>query len=694
MLLCYVALHLSRTEAELVECLRRGEALDLTGREDRNVRAPVIRALVQGKHPGAPPNLGALSPALEIDPRGLVVIGAVIPGLLDLDRVHSTVAVDLVACDLQGGMTARSANLRSLSLASCRVGPATSYGAALVFESLQVEQSLTLDGAQITGTGSAGSVMLYGARIGSSLSLCEAILRNKIGPVLIADGMAAERILMRGADAFGAGERGTVRLVGVRIGAHLSITQATLRNTSGPALVADHVQVGGTIDLEGLTATGSAQAAAVRLNGARVAQQLRGQSARLFNDGGPALDCAAVQIVEDMLLDELTATGAGSDGAVGLVAATVGGQLSCEGATLQNPSGPALCANGLQVGHDLLLDSFDASVVSKDAAAVRLAAASIGRQLLVEKGTITNAEGPALLLDAVNAGYLSLQYLKVSGAGDTALVSLFNARVSGGVTMQGATLNNATGPALYAEGLQVGGNLTLAPFDANGAGERSVVVLRGAHVGRELWIRPNGIVNQTISSNRFSLDGLTYAGFPHGLEIEEWVELLRWATSEYAAQPYRFIATAAAAAGHDADVRKILIDQRHDQLSRAARTWFERAWGRFTWWTLGYGYQPWRALVGLFLTVVIAVLLTLNWGPDSLLRAKDLPGEGGPCTAVERALVGVGFGLPLVENTLSGTCVSSTSGQWLAAIGMALKLVGWAFATLFVAGFTGAVRRT
>ena len=50
-----------------------------------------------------------------------------------------------------------------------------------------------------------------------------------------------------------------------------------------------------------------------------------------------------------------TATGAGENGAVRLTGAHIGGHLDCTGADLRNDSGPALIADGLQVGQDMYL---------------------------------------------------------------------------------------------------------------------------------------------------------------------------------------------------------------------------------------------------------------------------------------------------------------------------------------------------
>ena len=63
---------------------------------------------------------------------------------------------------------------------------------------------------------------------------------------------------------------------------------------------------------------------------------------------------------------------------------------------------------------------------------------------------------------------------------------------------------------------------------------------------------------------------------------------------------------------------------------------------------------------------------------------------------MERIGVGLDLGLPLIKTGTRDHCdtTASTTGQVLTAAGWALQLLAWAFATLFVAGFTGAVRKT
>ena len=87
--------------------------------------------------------------------------------------------------------------------------------------------------------------------------------------------------------------------------------------------------------------------------------------------------------------------------------------------------------------------------------------------------------------------------------------------------------------------------------------------------------------------------------------------------SSYAAQPYQQLAAAYRNEGHDSDVRAILIAQRRDQIARGGLARTDLWWARFTGWLLGYGYQPWRALLYLAGVLAVSVALTLPLGPPA-----------------------------------------------------------------------------
>ncbi len=190
------------------------------------------------------------------------------------------------------------------------------------------------------------------------------------------------------------------------------------------------------------------------------------------------------------------------------------------------------------------------------------------------------------------------------------------------------------------------------------------------------------------------MDGLTYHGLPRPAAVQRWLVVLREHTPGYAAQPYQHLAAAYRAAGHDRDARGVLIAQRRDHLDRTGPTRAERAWGGLTGITLGYGYQPWRALLLLMATLAVAVVLSVVGGGHGALAQK--PPAAGPCTLTDRIGVGLDLGTPLLKTGVRDRCQATTSsaGQALTVAGWLLQLLAWAFATLFIAGFTGAVRKT
>jgi hypothetical protein len=265
----------------------------------------------------------------------------------------------------------------------------------------------------------------------------------------------------------------------------------------------------------------------------------------------------------------------------------------------------------------------------------------------------------------------------------------------------GATLRNRCGPALNAHSLHVEQNMLLAGFEAVGSDNHGVINLEAAHIGGQLFFDASGVRNedQSHSSVLVMLDGLTYSGLPQlppSTPWHKWLSMLRETTGWYAPQPYQQLAAAHRAAGHDRHARLILMEQRRDQIRRGDLSRPEQAWARLTGLTLGYGYQPWRALLFLLAVVLLAVGLAL-WAGDNggLARTSSSAASSSACTTVEKVGVGLDIGLPLVKTGSQNRCTATDTGvgQAITVAGWALQLAAWAFATLFVAGFTSAVRK-
>ena len=374
--------------------------------------------------------------------------------------------------------------------------------------------------------------------------------------------------------------------------------------------------------------------------------------------------------------------------------------LDCSGAQVHNDSGPALHADGLQVDLSVFLrDGFDASG-NGEHGAVRLLGAHIG-SLECDGARLHNDSGPALHADGVQVdqSVCLRNGFDASGNGEHGAVRLLGAHIGGILDCTAARIRNDSGSALNATDLQVDQSVYLSSgFEAIGGGQGVALNLTECRIGGVLDFHPVRLVHSTSTQQWLRVDGLVYKGLPLGVTARAWLLLLSEYTSAYNSQPYQQLAAAHRAAGHDSESRRVLMQQRRDQIHRRSITGrAERAWARLTGLLLGYGYQPWRALIGLLAVIIAAVLLAVVLGAHGGLAAtKTPPPVALDCTVMERIGVGLDVGIPLITTGARDRCsaTSTVAGQILTATGWVLRLLAWAFATLFIAGFTGAVRKT
>jgi hypothetical protein len=659
------------------------------GGESRTCRASVIRDILRGRLVADP------------DPHGLRLQGAKVTGRLDLENLATDISLELTACLLEEGIVARNARLAGLVLVGCLL----EHDAEPALDGrMLVCDGLFLIGTRVIGRSGSGAVNLLGAHLSGALGCVGGELANDGGPALYADGLQVGQnmSLTEGFTAVGSGDGGAVRLAGARIGGQLVCAGATISNDSGPALIADSLHVDLGTFLRGFTAAGRCRAGAVRLLGARVGGQLDCAGATVSNDSGPALSADGLHVDHAMYLRGFAAMGRGGAGAVRLLGARVGGQLGCAGAELCNDSGPALIADNLQVGRDMsLTDGFTAIGGGSDGA-VRLVGARVGGQLSCTGAKVRNDSGPALSADGLHVDQaMYLRGFSAIGCGDGGAVRLLRARVDGLLECAGAQLYNDSGPALYADSLQAGQDMSLTgDFAATGGGAGVVADLTGARVGGAFLFAPARLEHRADSRRRLAVDGLTYAGVPQPLPVPDWRELLRYGTPGYAAQPYQQLAAGCRALGDERQVRETLIGQRDDQLARTRQRWPERWWGSITKVTLGYGYQPWRALWFLAGMLAVSCVLAVMLGAHgALTQTSKTATPGRPCTVIQQLSVGLDLNLPVGASVAREGCEltadsASVTAAWLSAVSWVLRLLVWAFAALFIAGFTSAVRKT
>ncbi|MBO1335079.1 hypothetical protein [Streptomyces sp. VRA16 Mangrove soil] len=746
-------------ERRLVVCAVRGEALDLLdGGEatvatmrgwgpDRRIRADVIRELLRGRH------------AEPVDPIGVRVRGAVVEGRLNLDSISATHPLGLDHCYLPHGLSARGAAVPGVTLRGCRLegqdlsplfapGLTTDWidltdasvkfggsGTAMFLPAAKVAGSLNLTDVYISspharavfaqglevggdlvlqgrfraiGADPRALVDLAGARIGIDMSCASATVENKEGPALHARGLhVGGRLLLNGGlSVTGRTDRAALNLSGADIGGWLYLDDARIDNSAGAALWMSHARIGGSVKVgPGARMTGGGSLASVDMDRCRVAGNVQFEQATLTSTGGTCVSLLRASIGASLsFYGEVHLRNAGDDPLVRLGGIAVGGNVSFERSTFEARRSVAISASNAQIGNDFLLgDEVTITCSSRDDA-VTLKRSQLGGDLNLQGVRIENRRGGALAafdLTAVNVRVEGHSIVKASSP--RPVVRLYGARIRARLLLGEAELHNDRGPALSCFNAQARDSLRIFEgFRAVGRTDQTdqedacTIDFGNFRVDGDLVMNLNGVRNVGRDTSRVSLDGMTYSGIPRGLDVHGMLTLIRDGSTVYAAQPYQQLAAVYRAAGHDREVRRILMAQRRDQSAGDLDGVAQRTWLRLSGLLLGYGYQPWRALVWLLCVLMVSVGLALVLGSQgALVHTAQSAAPGTQCSAVEQIGAGLDMGLPLVKTGQAATCRAAADGwgQALVAVGWPLQVTAWAFATLFVAGFTGAVRR-
>lgn len=276
-------------------------------------------------------------------------------------------------------------------------------------------------------------------------------------------------------------------------------------------------------------------------------------------------------------------------------------------------------------------------------------------------------------------------------------VTLSGSRVSG-VLMCGGGRFEA---GLTLVDMQIGDGIFLnAGCDVSGGGRHAAVRMRGTRVDGQVVAREGRFSSGVALDLRHvrvgkdllmpfagidgdvQLEGLVYEGLPRDATVDEWMELLSTRTLRYSAQPWTQLAAAHQAAGHEQDVRRIRVAQQRDLRRRGQLSRWGRAWHVVRGVTVGHGYRPGLALFWLAGVLAVSIGVVLVSGAVR-------------CSTVEQVGYALNVATPLVKVDAARCTVDagSAAGRTVLASTWLLQVLAWAFATLFVAGFTGLVRR-
>jgi hypothetical protein len=504
----------------------------------------------------------------------------------------------------------------------------------------------------------------------------------------------------------------------------LSLTTCLLAGVSGRMLSAREVDFSGSVLTGPLLVpdaniTGRFNCRDVRLTGGR---------------GGYALGAWGIRVGGDVLLNgEFTAAGG-----VQLAGAEIGGQLNCHGAelTIISRFDEALSAHGMKVTGDVALQE------ARVAGLVQLAGADIGGQLNFRDAQLTHRDWNtdyALIADGIKVGgSVLLDHGNVLGyPGFTAAgtISLQSARIGGSVELREAALTGQgegtwAGQryvAFNAAEAQITGTLTWVP---NGQ-VLGHVNLQGATVGQleDDWSsgRDGGF---WPTGGRLHLDGLTYGRFggEHQATVEQRLDWIRSqykpkptgqetdtsdppvkkrardGTASFATQPYEQLAAVYRRAGQDTEARKVAIARRADLRKYGNLNPYRWLGNWLLDKTVKYGYQSWRAGVGLAAVFVIFAALSLAAQHNQLIRPVGSFKGAGPsatkCTSTYPCFYPIGYAVDTVIPILNVHQAdnwrpdgSTPWGRAFVACTWGATGLGWALATLLVAGYTGLVRR-
>src|SRR5579872_3378831 len=351
----------------------------------------------------------------EVRARGMRVEGVMdISGVAPLSE---TAWIDAHATLIEGDLIARSARLQV---------PPPREGIA----HRDARYALRLSGAEIRGSLDlmGGFVAIGGISLDTAHVTGDVVARGAGVGAGEGDAIGAQAARFDGVVIFGDGfaAAGVIWLMGARIAGTLDMNGARLVNRTddgqGVVLAADTAEIGGSVLLRnGFTAEG-----AVSLRGARIGNSLECDSANLDNatpDGaGIALAADHITVGGAVLLRN----GFQARGAVSLIGAKLGGNLECDGSTLANDTpdgtGVSLAAENATIGGAVLLRH---GFVARGS--VSLLGATIGSNVECcgavlenwpdagsrETLRLTNAEiaGDVLL----NQGFASLGYVSLWG---------------------------------------------------------------------------------------------------------------------------------------------------------------------------------------------------------------------------------------------------------------------------------------
>ncbi len=480
---------------------------------------------------------------------------------------------------------------------------------------------------------------------------------------------------------------GEIRFLRAKISGELDLSGSTLRNPGNTAVNCGSAVIGDAF-LRGCTLEGE-----VRFTQAKISGELDLSGSTLRNPGNTAVHCDSA-VIGNAFLRECTL-----EGQIRFLRAKISGELDLSGSTLRNPGNTAVNCGSAVIG-----DAFLRGCTLEGE--VRFVTAQIKGDLDLSGGVIKNPRKPALICEAASIGrVLLLQHPETRKPPEVegnilfyrsnvdVLLCMQDLSIDGAITCEELTMEKGTlmlfGIKWLKDGAQVLLNLQSA----------FVQVLK---TDGKSW-PPTG----TLRLHGFEYSDLGYADGdgqrpPSLQDALEWLRLQPQDPSKMAA--YDQLASFYKARGQEKDAVEVLVAKNDDYLAyleHAKKARGERLYLRMLKWTTGYGYKSWRALVWLAgVSLVGFVLSVYFWEAIPLYAERGASLSQLPLDPAKRVSVLFFYN---IENTVPilrlgftehyTIDVASWPGKVARFLFLVQQILGWAFSTLFVSGFTGLIKR-
>ena len=539
----------------------------------------------------------------------------------------------------------------------------------------EVIRGLLLD--EIPDVSLPGGVQIIGARITGSLTLDSETVDH---PLVVFESSFEEDVSFADAEMR--------RVMFIR--SQLTGVHARGAHIRG-ALALNKCTVAGPVDLIGATVDGSAE-----FTGAQLQSTSISLDARLAKIGGE-LALAADPVHKQHFV---------AQGMIKLEAATIGGDLTAHGAELKGMP-TSLEAYSADIGGGVYLEvdpatqrrcTAEGTVIFQGAtiaAGLECGGADLRGTPIAMEASLAEIGFRAFFGSAENDEFPH----PFTAASE---VRLLAATINGDLNCTGGSLLGG----LAAERVDVTGNMYLDTH-----GRLSPLQLHGARAARVIDAPASWPEN-----GRLDLEGFVYGGFgespffsnrPSTDAALTTRERLKWLAlqHDFSAQPYEQLCRMYRDAGDEQAARKVSIRREWMRIRRGTLGPIGAATHAVLGATLGFGYRPGRAVYMLLALLLAGALVVYPNTRDAIIQAKPVR-SADPVTAEAEcpknypcfSSFAYAFDVlvPVVRLGASDNWRpdSSARGNRLRSYGYAMTILGWALATLAVAGFTGLVRRT